>query len=120
MDIGHAVLTLAGYMFAVLQINTRACAGIRQRKVHFHWVLRSADGMFWLERILETIAQADQQRRFELHVHITGAHCVPGALPAAVLVSETAAGFLLLYCNNIAIILLYSYIYIIIIIYTLL
>lgn len=38
--------------------------------------------MYWLEKILETIAQADQQRRFELHVHITG------ALPAVALVSE--------------------------------
>lgn len=63
----------------VLQINTRACAGIRQHKVYFHWVLRSADGMYWLEKILATIAQADQQRRFELHVHITGSQAAAAA-----------------------------------------
>lgn len=67
-------------MPSVLQINQRACAGIQQQKVYFHWVLRHAEGMDWLQQILETIAKADPHGRFELHVHFTA----PGACPAAV------------------------------------
>jgi hypothetical protein len=78
--------SLHSCLLAVLQINTRACAGIRQRKVHFHWVLRSADSMYWLEKGLEAVAMTDRQRRFELRVHLTG------LLPAAVVVSRAAAG----------------------------
>lgn len=60
------------------QINQRVCAGsIRQQKVYFHWVLRNVEGMQWLQQILETIAQNDPQRRFELHVHITGTKPLP-------------------------------------------
>lgn len=60
-------------MPSVLQINQGACAGIRQQKVYFHWVLRRAEGMEWLQQILETIAEADPHGRVELHVHFTGA-----------------------------------------------